>query len=135
MKVAIIGAGVAGLAAYVLSKAHDVKLFEQAPRAGGHVNTARHDGLSLDTGFIVHNEPNYPVFGRLLRELGIATQPSEMSFSVSCGSCGLEWSGRRPFAQGNANARPVCRGARLLTALSHPTSSCRSASHYRFARP
>jgi predicted NAD/FAD-binding protein len=101
MRVAVIGAGVAGLgAAYVLSRAHDVELFEQAERAGGHVNTIRHAGLALDTGFIVHNEPNYPVFGRLLRELGVATQRSEMSFSVSCGSCGLEWSGRRPFAQG-----------------------------------
>ncbi len=100
MRVAIVGAGVAGLgAAYVLSKAHDVELFEQADRAGGHVNTFRHEGLGLDTGFIVLNEPNYPAFGRLLRELGVATRRSEMSFSVSCGECGLEWSGRRPFAQ------------------------------------
>ena len=101
MRIAIVGAGVAGLgAAYVLSKAHEVELFEQADRAGGHVNTFRHEGLGLDTGFIVHNEPNYPVFGRLLNELGVATRRSEMSFSVSCDKCGLEWSGRRPFAQG-----------------------------------
>ena len=78
----------------------DVELFERHDRPGGHVNTVRYGGLALDTGFIVHNEPNYPVFGRLLRELGVATRRSEMSFSVSCGDCGLEWSGRRPFAQG-----------------------------------
>ncbi len=101
MHIAIVGSGVAGLgAAHVLSRAHDVELFEQRDRPGGHVNTVRHDGLGLDTGFIVHNEPNYPIFGRLLRELGVATRRSEMSFSVSCGDCGLEWSGRRPFAQG-----------------------------------
>ena len=91
----------AGLgAAYVLSKAHEVEVFEAAERAGGHVNTVCHKGVALDTGFIVHNQPNYPVFGRLLRDLGVATRRSEMSFSVSCGDCGLEWSGRRPFAQG-----------------------------------
>jgi len=123
MKVAIIGAGAAGLgAAYVLSKAHDVELFEQDERAGGHVNTVRHEGLGLDTGFIVHNEPNYPVFGRLLRELGVATQPSEMSFSVSCGSCGLEWSGRRPFAQGRRIA-----DLRFLSLLGEVTRWLRTA--------
>ena len=123
MRVAVIGAGVAGLgAAYVLSKAHDVELFEQGERAGGHVNTVRHDGLALDTGFIVHNEPNYPVFGRLLRELDIATQPSEMSFSVSCGSCGLEWSGRRPFAQGRRIA-----DVRFLSLLGEVTRWLRTA--------
>ena len=101
MRIAIVGAGVTGLgAAYVLSGAHEVEVFEEAGRAGGHVNTVHHEGLALDTGFIVHNEPNYPAFGRLLRELGVATRRSEMSFSVSCGDCGLEWSGRRPFAQG-----------------------------------
>jgi len=99
VKVAIIGTGISGLgAAYVLARAHDVELFERADYAGGHANTVLHDGLALDTGFLVHNEPNYPLLGRLLRELEVATQDSEMSFSVSCGDCGLQWSGRRPFA-------------------------------------
>ena len=90
----------AGLgAAYLLSRAHDVELFERDTRPGGHVNTVQHRGLGLDTGFIVHNAPNYPYLGRLFRELGIGVQDSEMSFSVACGDCGLEWSGRRPFAQ------------------------------------
>ena len=101
MRIAVIGAGVSGLgAAYVLSRAgHDVHLFEREPRAGGHVNTVVHDGIALDTGFIVSNERNYPLLNRLFDELGVAVQRSEMSFSVTCESCGLEYAGRRPFAQ------------------------------------
>jgi uncharacterized protein len=100
MRIAVVGAGISGLgAAYLLSRAHEVELFERDPRAGGHVNTFEHRGLGLDTGFIVHNEPNYPYLNRLFCELAVRTQDSEMSFSVSCGDCGLEWSGRRPFAQ------------------------------------
>ena len=107
MNVAVIGSGVAGLgAAYLLSRAHDVELFEKDPRPGGHVNTIEHAGLGLDTGFIVHNTPNYPHLNRLFRELGVRVQESEMSFSVACGDCGLEWSGRRPFAQVRNVASP-----------------------------
>jgi predicted NAD/FAD-binding protein len=83
----------------VLSRAHEVTLFERERNLGGHVRTLRHRGLALDTGFLVHNGPNYPLLTRLFTELGIAVQETEMSFSVSCGDCGLEWSGRRPFAQ------------------------------------
>jgi len=100
VRVAVVGAGISGLgAAYLLARAHDVEVFEADARPGGHVNTIEHRGLGLDTGFIVHNEPNYPYLTRLFRELDVRTQDSEMSFSVSCGHCGLEWSGRRPFAQ------------------------------------
>jgi predicted NAD/FAD-binding protein len=99
MRVAVIGAGVSGLgAAYLLSRAHDVEIFESERRVGGHARTIRRDGLALDTGFLVHNTRNYPLLTRLFGELGVATQPSEMSFSVSC-PCGLEYSGRHPFAQ------------------------------------
>ena len=100
MRIAVIGSGVAGLgAAYVLSRAHEVEVFEREERPGGHVNTVSVDGLALDTGFLVHNERNYPLLGRLFAELGIRTQESDMSFSVSCHDCGLEYAGRRPFAQ------------------------------------
>jgi predicted NAD/FAD-binding protein len=104
MKIAVIGSGISGLgAAYALRNHHDVEVFEQDARAGGHTNTISVDigerTLQLDTGFIVHNEPNYPNLVRLFGELGVQTQPSEMSFAISCGGCGLEYSGRRPFAQ------------------------------------
>jgi predicted NAD/FAD-binding protein len=107
MRIAVIGSGVSGLgAAYLLSRAHDVELFERDARPGGHVNTVQHRGLGLDTGFIVHNAPNYPYLGKLFRELGIGVQESEMSFSVACGECGLEWSGKRPFAQARNAVSP-----------------------------
>ena len=109
MKIAIIGTGVAGLgAAHALSRLHDIDLFEANTSPGGHVNTISHDGLALDTGFIVHNEANYPNLTRLFRELGVRTQASEMSFSVSCG-CGLEWSSRRPWRAGPGLLREIVR--------------------------
>ena len=101
MKLAVIGTGIAGLgAAHALSKGHDVELFERDDRAGGHSNTVEHlvagRTLRLDTGFIVHNEDTYPNLVRLFRELGVRTQPSEMSFSVACERHDLEYSGSRP---------------------------------------
>ena len=97
----MIGTGISGLgAAYALSKGHDVELFERDDRAGGHSNTVERmvagRTLALDTGFIVHNEGTYPHLVRLFRELGVRTQPSEMSFSIACERHGLEYSGRRP---------------------------------------
>lgn len=104
MRVAIAGSGVSGLgAAHVLSGAHEVHVFERDDRAGGHANTVVRDGLALDTGFLVHNARTYPLLGRLFDELGVRTHESDMSFSVACAGCGLEYSGKRPFAQ-HANA-------------------------------
>lgn len=101
MRIAVIGSGIAGLgAAYALSHAHEVEVFERDSYAGGHTNTVEHAvagrTIQLDTGFIVHNERAYPNLIRLFRELGVRTQDSEMTFSVSCGRHGLEYSGRRP---------------------------------------
>jgi predicted NAD/FAD-binding protein len=99
MRIAVVGSGISGLgAAHLLSRAHEVEVFERDGRAGGHANTVFHDGLALDTGFLVHNERNYPLLTRLFRELGVRTHESDMSFSVACVGCGLEYSGRRPFA-------------------------------------
>lgn len=123
MKIAIIGSGISGLgAAYALSRVHEVQVFEQSDRAGGHTRTIRNEGRALDTGFLVHNARNYPLLTRLFGELGVATQPSEMSFSVSC-PCGLEYSGRRPFAQ----RRRVgdVRHYRLLVEIGHWLSTAR----------
>ena len=109
MKIAIIGTGVAGLgAAHALSRLHELELYEANATPGGHVNTVPHAGFELDIGFIVHNEANYPHLTRLFRELGVQTQVSEMSFSMSCG-CGLEWSSRRPWRAGPTLLREIVR--------------------------
>lgn len=116
MTIAVVGSGVAGLgAAYALSRTHAVELFEADERPGGHVNTVSVGTRELDTGFLVHNTANYPQLTRLFRELGIATQPSEMSFSVSC-ACGLEWSSRRPWTCGPELLREIVRFLRTADA-------------------
>jgi len=99
MRIAVVGAGISGLAAaYILSRRHEVQLFERDDRFGGHSNTVSletdNGQLNLDTGFVVYNECAYPRFSRLLRELDVPTQPSDMSFSVSCRACDLEYSSR-----------------------------------------
>ncbi|HEV7163193.1 MAG TPA: FAD-dependent oxidoreductase [Solirubrobacteraceae bacterium] len=87
MRVAIVGAGVSGLvAAHLLHREHEIVLYEAGSYAGGHTNTIRvdtaHETHQVDTGFIVMNDRNYPNFTRLLERLGVATQPTHMSFSV-----------------------------------------------------
>jgi predicted NAD/FAD-binding protein len=100
VRIAIVGAGISGLTcAHLLHRRHEITLFEADRRLGGHTNTLRVDLADethhVDTGFIVHNDRNYPGFTRLLNELGVATQPSEMSFSVSDGGA-FEYSGASP---------------------------------------
>ncbi len=113
-RIAIIGSGVAGLAAaHLLSSRHDVTVFEALPRLGGHINTVEVNDpkgpVAVDTGFIVHNDVNYPNLLGLFEELEVPTQPSEMSFAVSIGQGALEWSGTNlmgVFAQKRNLARP-----------------------------
>jgi predicted NAD/FAD-binding protein len=98
-QIAIIGAGIAGMsAAYYLSRKYEVSLFEKEPRLGGHTHTIQVDSksgkLPVDTGFIVHNTRTYPNLIKLLGELGIATQASDMSFSVSHRETDFEYSSR-----------------------------------------
>lgn len=98
MKIAIIGSGVSGLvAAHRLHREHEIAVYEAAPRLGGHTNTVRVEDpegeLWIDTGFIVFNDRNYPHFEALLDELGVASQPSHMGFSVADGRGRFEYSG------------------------------------------
>jgi uncharacterized protein len=100
MKIAIVGSGISGLVcAHLLRRRHEITLFEADSRLGGHTNTIRVDlpdeTHHVDTGFIVYNDRNYPGFKRLLDQLGVATQPSEMSFSVSDGD-DFEYNGSSP---------------------------------------
>ncbi|WP_219417875.1 NAD(P)/FAD-dependent oxidoreductase [Pseudonocardia nigra] len=115
--VAVVGSGVAGLtAAYLLQRHHDVTLFEADSRLGGHAHThelSTSDGSTayVDSGFIVHNERTYPHLLRLFAELGVATQDSDMSMSVRCEGCDLEYAGARKlgglFPQASNLARPA----------------------------
>lgn len=99
--IAVIGSGVAGLvAAYVATRGGArVTLYEAQAKAGGHADTVTvlegDRALAIDTGFIVHNRATYPVLCRLFDELGVATQPSEMSMSIVDDFTGLEWAGAR----------------------------------------
>jgi predicted NAD/FAD-binding protein len=98
MKIAIVGAGIAGnTAAYKLRSEHEVTVFEAADYIGGHTHTVdvelEGQPYAVDTGFIVFNDRTYPNFIALLAELGVESQPTSMSFSVSCELTGLEYNG------------------------------------------
>ncbi len=96
--IAVVGAGISGLvASHILGKKHQVTLFEKNPKLGGHARTEavsnRRHNLSIDTGFVVFNELNYPYLCRLFDMLDIETQTTNMSFSVHCDKSGLEYNG------------------------------------------
>ena len=117
MKIAIIGSGISGnVAAYKLSRDHDVSVFEKRDRAGGHSATkdidytGNSDWMSVDTGFIVYNELNYPGLIALFDELGVDTEASDMSFAFSADRGRFEWSGQSlaaVFAQKRNFLNPV----------------------------
>jgi len=98
MRIAIVGAGISGLVcAHLLHEQHELTVFEANDYAGGHTHTVRVDTADethhVDTGFIVHNDRNYPRFERLLESVGVATQSAPMSFSVSDARGDLEYNG------------------------------------------
>jgi uncharacterized protein len=114
LDIAVIGTGIAGMsAAWLLSDAHRVTVYEEASRLGGHSNTTDVAGLDgaigVDTGFIVYNEAAYPNLTALFRHLDVATKPSDMSFAVSLRAGALEYAGtdlRGLFAQRRNLIRP-----------------------------
>jgi len=98
MRIAIIGTGIAGMtAAWLLHQDHDITVFEANPTIGGHTNTVDVEigghSYAIDTGFIVFNDWTYPNFVELLDTLDVASQPTDMSFSVRCEKTGLEYKG------------------------------------------
>jgi len=112
--IAVVGSGISGLvAAYLLNRRHNVTVFEAADYIGGHTNTVDVDGPdgrhAVDTGFIVFNPQSYPNFVCLLAELGVPSQKTSMTFSVSSERSGLEYGGgglQRMFAQRRNLVRP-----------------------------
>jgi len=115
MRIAVIGGGVSGMvAAAGLAERHQVTLFEAADHLGGHAHTVevKHQGrtVPVDTGFMVFNETTYPELCRLFDRLGVASRPSDMSFSVRNEATGLEYCGSSVatlFAQSRNLARPA----------------------------
>lgn len=104
MKIAIVGTGISGMvAAWLLQREHDVTVFEARDRLGGHTNTVDVEvegrQFAVDTGFIVHNPRTYPNLIRIFEELGVATEPTTMSFSVREQASGLEYSSQALLAR------------------------------------
>src|SRR3954447_14038282 len=98
LKVAVVGSGISGLAAaWLLSSRHDVTVYEQSERVGGHANTviASVGGrdIPVDTGFTVFNRSAYPNLAALFAHLAVPTQPTDMSLSISLDNGSLEYSG------------------------------------------
>lgn len=115
MRIAIVGSGIAGItASCLLEGAHEVTIFESESRLGGHAHTVDvalgDKNFRVDTGFIVYNEATYPNFIKLLERFKVATQWSDMSFSVQAPSAGLEYASQGLgafFAQRSNAVRPV----------------------------
>lgn len=110
-RVAVIGAGVAGLAsAWLLNQRFDVTLYERNDYLGGHTHTVSvhtpTGPLPVDTGFIVYNTPNYPQLCALFEHLGVQTQATDMSFSASLDDGAIEYASDVLFGQRRNLLRP-----------------------------
>lgn len=124
MNIAVVGSGISGLsAAWLLSKHHNVTVFESESYLGGHSNTVdvkTPDGNTpVDTGFIVYNEQNYPNLSALFKHLDVQTEETEMSFALSFNAGEYEYGGSDAggyFGQRSNLFRP--RHWRLLKEIS-----------------
>ena len=97
--IAVVGSGIAGIsAAWGLDPRFKIILLEQSSRLGGHTHThslnINNNDIDVDSGFIVFNKPNYPLFIKWLKELNVDWTKSDMSFSFSLDDGGFEWSGK-----------------------------------------
>lgn len=109
MRIAVVGGGISGLvAARLLSRQHDVTVFEASAYAGGHTNTVDvaygGEHHAIDTGFIVFNHKTYPSFTRLLDDLGVSSQETAMSFSVRSEPANV-WTGRARVLDGTGRPK------------------------------
>jgi predicted NAD/FAD-binding protein len=97
-RIAVVGSGISGLtSAWLLSRSHEVHLYEASDTIGGHTNTEYVEAggrvWPVNTGFIVYNDWTYPGFIRLMEALGVESEVSDMSFSVQSPATGLEYNG------------------------------------------
>ena len=116
MRIAVVGAGISGIgSAHALQGHADVTLFEAGPRLGGHTDTHRIETprgrYAVDSGFIVYNRINYPLFSAFLDTLGVDSQPSDMSFGVSDPCAGIEY--------GTGSVRGLLGTPRLALSIGH----------------
>lgn len=127
LNIAVVGSGISGLsAAWLLSKSHAVTVFEAGQRIGGHAHTEILDKVPIDVGFIVFNEKTYPNFTALLQHLNVATDETEMGFSVSLNGGKIEYAG--------ASLRHLLGSPRAALSRSHWAMVADIARFYRTAK-
>ena len=127
LNIAVVGSGVSGLsAAWLLSKSHTVTMFEADQRLGGHAHTEVLDKVPVDVGFIVFNEKTYPNFTALLHHLNVATDETEMGFSVSLNGGKIEYAG--------ASLRQMLGSPRAALSRDHWAMMADIARFYRTAK-
>lgn len=130
-RIAIVGTGISGLtSAYLLNRKHNITVYEANDYIGGHTATKKidDDGEShnIDTGFIVFNDWTYPNFIKLITELGVDYQPTEMSFSVTSKAANIEYNGNSLntlFAQRRNIFRP--RFWRIISDILKFNKACK----------
>ena len=116
MKIAVLGAGISGLgSAYILSQKHEVDVYEKDSRLGGHARTTQiqDEGMlfGVDTGFLVFNEPTYPLLTKLFKQLNVKIENSDMSFAF--------WDKNKNIAYNGSSIKGMFAQKRNLFSLSH----------------
>ncbi|MBU0924477.1 FAD-dependent oxidoreductase [bacterium] len=116
MKIAVLGAGISGLgSAYILSSKYEVDLYEKENRLGGHARTTKiqDEGkiFGVDTGFLVFNEPTYPLLTKLFKQLDVKIEKSDMSFAF--------WDKIKNIAYNGSSVKGMFAQKRNLFSITH----------------